>query len=948
MREILTASDQADALPALHRARMLLPFLVLLSGLCGVAYEILYIKLLGNLLGDQFTISATVLVSFLLGIGLGTLYAYRLFRWLWAIEAGIGLYAALMVAGYSWIEKFLYLEFPSLGANVLTSALVSFVVLLTPAFLIGCSIPLFAGYSSALGRSHVFSITYAIYNLGGVLTVLLMEFVLLRLSGLHFAGLLLAALNGAVALAVYALIRTAPLIARPPRIHLRFPGRVLIALAIASVASAVFQLFMLKLAGFVFGPYNESFSLVLANVFLGLAIGSVLSTRSEMSFRGALLVCLAGLTFTLAFLPNVVSVYAWLHARVVESYPLVVSLKFVFVFVMMGAPSIGFGAMIPTLLKSYRHIARESGQLLFVSSMANALGFLLMGFLLHRYLDYGPLLLLLTMMTAAALLLHAGPRQAVSWAAVGILGLAAFLYRGYWDEESLYVGHSNVRSLGNFEEARRSQTTTLRFKGPHSVFAIVGPASDPGFFINGYVSIALGSPPEGVLGALSSMLAPRTDEALVLGVGSGATAGAVGLVFDHIDAVEISQPVLENLHRMAQYNFDIARQPNVTLIHDDGVRVVKTSAMQYSLILNTATTPRYFSSSKLYTRDFFEAVGKRLTTDGVYVTWLDSRVGEKGVNIILESLASVFEDCWLGQLRGAYFFLACSKSEVQLRQFERVTENEVLSRHFAEVYTLPLRLLPYGIISTDALALRPAKAASVNTLDFPVLEFEMARLGLGGSLENFVRKAQSQFDASVFQAAFGRSMNWQQGEYSLFADLRAISNFAADVLRLRVDRDYDQAAQAVAREMGTVEAFYELGELLRKRKRYDAALPLLSRVVAMDASRGDAHYALGESYFSLAAHDRALTHYLRDWELQRDERVPLGAGRTLIALRRFREALEWLETAEALGVGEPDVFYYRGVAHEELQQAQLARRSYGQALELDPDHALAREALERL
>ena len=67
------------------RARVLLPFLLLLSGFSGIAYEILYTKLLGNLLGNQFAINATVLVSFLLGIGLGALYAYRILKLLWAI-----------------------------------------------------------------------------------------------------------------------------------------------------------------------------------------------------------------------------------------------------------------------------------------------------------------------------------------------------------------------------------------------------------------------------------------------------------------------------------------------------------------------------------------------------------------------------------------------------------------------------------------------------------------------------------------------------------------------------------------------------------------------------------------------------------------------------------------------------------------------------------------------
>ena len=76
-------------------SRILLPTLLLLSGFCGISYEILYTKLLGNLLGNRFTISASVLLTFLLGIGLGTLYAHRFVKKLWVVEAGIGLSAVV-------------------------------------------------------------------------------------------------------------------------------------------------------------------------------------------------------------------------------------------------------------------------------------------------------------------------------------------------------------------------------------------------------------------------------------------------------------------------------------------------------------------------------------------------------------------------------------------------------------------------------------------------------------------------------------------------------------------------------------------------------------------------------------------------------------------------------------------------------------------------------------
>ena len=47
-------------------------------------------------------------------------------------------------------------------------------------------------------------------------------------------------------------------------------------------------------------------------------------------------------------------------------------------------------------------------------------------------------------------------------------------------------------------------------------------------------------------------------------------------------------------------------------------------------VLNTVTNPMYFSSSKLYTRDFFRLVKAHLRDDGVYTTWIGTTVGNLG------------------------------------------------------------------------------------------------------------------------------------------------------------------------------------------------------------------------------------------------------------------------------------------------------------------------------
>ena len=153
--------------------------------------------------------------------------------------------------------------------------------------------------------------------------------------------------------------------------------------------------------------------------------------------------------------------------------------------------------------------------------------------------------------------------------------------------------------------------------------------------------------------------------------------------------MEINPVVLENLWRMRRWNFDLASMPNVHLVVDDGMHFVRASKETYSLIVNTVTSPLYFSSAKLYTRDFLEAVRRRLTPDGLYVTWIDSRVGDRGLDIILKTLGGSFTHCWLGALKSEYFLLVCSNEPIALRRPRLAADNPVLAESFFKQGGIP-------------------------------------------------------------------------------------------------------------------------------------------------------------------------------------------------------------------------------------------------------------------
>jgi len=91
----------------------LLTTLALLTGCCGLAYEVLYVRALTAILGDMFYVHAALLSTFLIGIGLGAKLAHRFLRWLWAFELLTGLYALFLPNILRWASEQSFMSFIS-------------------------------------------------------------------------------------------------------------------------------------------------------------------------------------------------------------------------------------------------------------------------------------------------------------------------------------------------------------------------------------------------------------------------------------------------------------------------------------------------------------------------------------------------------------------------------------------------------------------------------------------------------------------------------------------------------------------------------------------------------------------------------------------------------------------------------------------------------------------
>jgi spermidine synthase len=591
--------------------------------------------------------------------------------------------------------------------------------------------------------------------------------------------------------------------------------------------------------------------------------------------------------------------------------------------------------------------------------MGNAAGFLLMTLQLHQRFDYGSIVCIAAAIVALGLFIHIG----VSWprrGAVVALVLGVFVVQQTaWNENLLDLGYRSFISLDELEKSRRELQHAERFKSAEDTVTITWIGEVPHLYINGYRSLRLPSFTEALVGAYGALLAPRTDRALVLGIGAGTTAGTVGLLFDETVAVDVNSALIDNLDRMREYNFDLQAMESVQLVHDDGIRFLKTHDATYSLILNTVTTPIYFSASKLYTLDFFEDVRRRLTPDGVYLTWLDTRTGDEGVDIILATLGEVFENCWIITLSPGYFLVACGLQEIAPPSRNPVAENAEITNFLLNLRRLRSELLPYGVLSTRGLSLRGRDDVPLNTLDQPVLEFSIARLSGFKGIEKFQQRLLEDMDIEDLRRCVSAVTPWKPENllihYLFLAGERPFARIWGRAVRAELgdafDTVYTQALRAhmeiYEQQAGPAAAHLVVGRVHLSDGRFDEALTVLRRALEEDPRLKGVHGGLGRAYIGLSRYEEAIPHLEEEWQIHHEERVAAALGNAYLRTQRPDLAVLWLERALRYTPDTPDLNLALGLAYRASGKPDAARRALLRELALRPEHARAQAILRR-
>lgn len=689
----------------------LLALLVLLvvSGACGLAYQVLWLRALALVFGATVYAASTVLAAFMGGLAVGGFVAgpllARLKRPLLGFalaEAGIGL-TALAVAGvFARAEPLdAWLHHATGGATAgltLARFVVATALLIVPTSLMGLTLPLVS--ASGLVRRAFgtrLSLAYGMNTLGGVGGALIAGFVAIPAVGAGLAMRLTAGLSLAVGAAAFVLARGADddLAGEPaaapaaPAATVPAPYSVL-ALAVAASGAGAMALEILWFRALLqFVPATTyAFTTMLAVVLVGLGAGSLHAAR-RLRRPGHWLVWL-----TWAYLATAVLALASL-AMLAYAYDrgLVLTGPVMAAAVAMLPPTIGMGASLPVALHlaaaavsgSAAAVASRVGRLYALNVAGAVVGAVATGFWLLPGLG-----------VRLSLVLTAGLFAVVAGALARAGGVAtpARLVTGALAFAAVAAALPDPLDLAFTRRHGADRPPLWRDEGPQATVSVHGDAASRGLFIDGLTQASDRADTVRIhrtIGHLAMLLHRDPREALVIGLGGGATAGAVSRHGAHLSIVELNEGVRRAAPWFAHISHDVLAQPSTRVIVDDARSFLATTGERFDVITADIIQPTHAGAGALYSREYFSRVRARLAPGGLVLQWVGLRE-ESAYTLIARTFQSVFPEttAWVGGtlLVGTVEPLRVSRAAVERQLSRPETRDEVAALGLTTYETL--------------------------------------------------------------------------------------------------------------------------------------------------------------------------------------------------------------------------------------------------------------------
>jgi spermidine synthase len=557
------------------------------------------------------------------------------------------------------------------------------------------------------------------------------------------------------------------------------------AIGVAGGLSMLYELCWVRLLVLSMGSTVHSFSTMLLSFILGIALGSALVARLLRKPRNAMALfglCEVGISLVILVplpwyeaLPFVFFRMGSVLVHDAATYPLFLLAQVALGLGVMLLPTVLIGATLPlasrVCVDRIDSVGARVGDVFSANTVGTVVGAILTGFValprlgLERTLIGGAIASGLLGVVLLRSWRPAGtdsPFRAVAEVLLGsdtapaprlwpaalvalLLASANVALRSNWDPRLLqtglyrWEGRYAFESWDDYKMNARKRSYLFSKDGADATVSVVESGGGRALLVNGKSDASNVFPDiltQALIGHLPMFLHRDPHTAMVVGLGSGATAGAILLhPGSSVDVAEISPEVVSAAAFFESVNGGILRDPRMSLKVMDGREFLLLSRKRYDVIASEPTNLWVPGVAGLFTRDFYNVVAEHLEKGGVFSQWIQLYgTNASMVTSVARSLSEVFPyvSAWAVDKQDLIFVASRERRsfdpEAFVRRLEEVDPARGVPKTDARVRILrdPVLFLTSQVATVGAVRLWSSKGAIYQ--DFrPRLEFEAAR-----------------------------------------------------------------------------------------------------------------------------------------------------------------------------------------------------------------------------
>lgn len=771
-------------------------FFIFATGFAGLVYEVTWQKYLSRLFGSDIIATAIILATFLGGLSLGYFLCGKAsiriknhFRVYAVLEGIIFLWCLFFPEIFKGVDSLTrYWRFSPVWVMLVQGFICAAMLIAIPTICMGGTIPILtrAISKNIIEATGIHAKIYSINTFGAFLGTLSAGFYLIPKFGLPDTMIRASMLNFGALITFYLLYLFKPRLLNEKfkdeiseavptlSFSLRYPKYTLYGIAFLSGFYVMtLENVLIRIANLSIGSSSYTFSIIVAVFILSIAIGSLLvgiikKLPKYLLFWNQFLIALLLLILFLSLdkWPYYAHLIRIIFQANIVGFWFFYGTIFAVLTTALIIPVALMGTTIPIafheLKQDIKNIGKNSGALFSFNTLGNLTGSLVGGIILFYFLNIKDIFLLAGLFAGFSAILGIWPFSKRYGIGISVLFLTIFIFA--WRFFPYNINNFAIGTFQNktpfpyslngpkafFKEFNKNRSLIFYKDDPTCSVSVVEGKKIESFGKKPLSIIVNGKSDSSTIGDiytlklsahLPSLLARDRKKVMVIGLGTGVTAGELSLYPDieRIDVAEISPAVVKALPYFQEANHYIHNDPRFRVHLGDAFRVLGRSTEKWDIIISEPSNPWVSGVDLLFTKEFYKMVKEHLTENGIFLQWVQLySTNPRMAGMMVNTVKDGFREC--------HVFIANPLDMLIVARDECFTPEDIkrAEETFKRTESVKASLSEININSIDCILIRQIWTSSyisdyfsdlgVQTMDQPYLHYLAGKLNFMGAI----------------------------------------------------------------------------------------------------------------------------------------------------------------------------------------------------------------------